>query len=52
LAEYLVDYAKPEVAEKGWQVIEKNIVDLDPKHIDELRDRIERIKNGERDLYF
>ena len=52
LAEYLVDYAKPEVAEKGWQVIEKNLVGLDPKHIDELRDRIERIKSGERDLYF
>jgi 2-iminoacetate synthase len=53
LAEYLVDYAKPEVREKGWKVIEKNIQDLnDFKRVDELRNRIEKIKEGERDLYF
>jgi len=53
LSEYLVDYAKPEVAEKGWKVIERNIQELnDFKRVDELRDRIERIKEGERDLYF
>ena len=53
LAEYLEDYARPEVAEKGWKVIEKNIQDLDSfKRVEELRDRIEKIKEGERDLYF
>lgn len=53
LAEYLTDYAKPETAEKGWKVIEENIQNLnDFKRVDELRDRIERIKKGERDLYF
>ncbi|MFP4447139.1 MAG: [FeFe] hydrogenase H-cluster radical SAM maturase HydG [Bacteroidales bacterium] len=53
LAEYLVDYATPEISEKGWKVIEKNIQELDDfKRVDELRNRIERIKEGERDLYF
>jgi len=53
LAEYLSDYAKPATAEKGWQVIEREIKGLDGfKRIDELRHRIERIKQGERDLYF
>jgi len=53
LAEYLEDYAKPHIAEKGWEVIEKNIQEMnDFKREDELRDRIERIKAGERDLYF
>lgn len=52
LAEYLVDYAKPNIAEKGWKVIEKNLTDLDPKYTVELKNRIERIKDGERDLYF
>ena len=53
LSEYLEDYAKPHIAEKGWNVIEKNIQKMnDSKREDELRNRIERIKEGERDLYF
>ena len=52
LSEYLVDYATPEVAAKGWKVIENNIVNVDEKFRDELLKRIERIKAGERDLYF
>ena len=53
LSEYLVDYARPETAEKGWQVIEREINHLDGfKRVGELRNRIERIKEGERDLYF
>jgi len=52
LSEYLVDYAKPEVAEKGWKVVENNFVNVDEKFRDELKARIERIKQGERDLYF
>lgn len=53
LAEYLEDYAKPEVIEKGWKVIEKNKKDLEGfNRIEELENRIERIKQGERDLYF
>lgn len=53
LAEYLEDYAKPEVVEKGWKVIEENKKDLEGfNRLDELEKRIERIKEGERDLYF
>jgi len=53
LAEYIVDYAKPSTAEKGWKVIEKQLVDLkEYQSVDEIRERIDRIKKGERDLYF
>ena len=56
LSEYLVDYATEEVKEKGWKVIEENLQELQAKHkhvrVDEIRNRIERIKAGERDLYF
>ena len=52
LTEYLVDYATPEVAAKGWKCIENNFKNVEPKFLDELKARIERIKNGERDLYF
>jgi len=53
LAEYLEDYAKPEIVEKGWRIIEKNMTELgDPKQIEELKNRLEQIKGGKRDLYF
>lgn len=53
LAEYLEDYAPAHTVEKGWTVIEKNILELDGfQDIEKVRSRIERIKNGERDLYF
>lgn len=53
LAEYLMDYATPDVQQKGWAAIEKEIQQLEG-HMNtlELRRRVERIKNGERDLYF
>ncbi len=53
LSEYIMDYAGPETAEKGWKLIEKNIADLnEPKLESAVRERIEKIKTGERDLYF
>ncbi len=55
LSEYLMDYATPDVKEKGWRVIEENIQSLEGhKHVktDEIRRRVELIKDGERDLYF
>lgn len=52
LSEYLCDYATDEVAVKGWSVIEKNLGQLDPAVAANTRDKIERIKKGERDLYF
>lgn len=52
-AEYLEDYATEETKKTGWETIEQNIATIDDeKFIAELRDRIERIKKGERDLYF
>ncbi|MCF8332028.1 MAG: [FeFe] hydrogenase H-cluster radical SAM maturase HydG, partial [Bacteroidales bacterium] len=55
LSEYLVDYASPETKEKGWNVIEKNLQELEDhnqRNVPEIRKRIELIKEGERDLYF
>ncbi len=53
LAEYLEDYATPETAEKGWNLIEKEIKQLDGfRRVDDLKGRIEKIKKGERDMYF
>jgi 2-iminoacetate synthase len=53
LAEYIQDYASPEVASKGWKLIDETIAELDgDKFKDELVKRIDKIKQGERDLYF
>lgn len=53
LAEYIEDYASETTAEKGWRVIERNIAELgDPRYEEQVRQRIERIRQGERDLYF
>ncbi len=52
LAEYLVDYAPEKTARKGWEVIEQNIHQLNKEVAGEVRKRIEKIKQGERDLYF
>ncbi|MGE5317180.1 MAG: [FeFe] hydrogenase H-cluster radical SAM maturase HydG, partial [Chloroflexota bacterium] len=56
LAEYLEDYAPAETKIKGWNVIEKNIEDLtghsDAVNISELKNRLDLIKTGKRDLYF
>ncbi|MEI6822598.1 MAG: [FeFe] hydrogenase H-cluster radical SAM maturase HydG [Bacteroidota bacterium] len=53
LAEYLSDYAPGTTADKGWALIERHIMLLDNENtINELRNRVERIKNGDRDLYF
>lgn len=53
LAEYLVDYATPETAEKGWKVIDDNLTRLNGNvKADEVRNRLDKIRAGERDLYF
>jgi 2-iminoacetate synthase len=52
LSEYICDYATNEVADKGWKVIEKNLKTLEPGVMQTTREKIERIKKGERDLYF
>lgn len=53
LAEYIVDYATEETAQKGWKVIDRNLEQLgDETYVVKVKERIERIKQGERDLYF
>jgi 2-iminoacetate synthase len=53
LAEYIEDYAPETTAKKAWEVIEKNINELNkPKLEKQIKEKIEKIKNGERDLYF
>ena len=53
LAEYLEDYASSEQSEKGWALIDKNINSgLSPHIKEQLISRLERVKQGERDLYF
>ncbi|MBN1596824.1 MAG: [FeFe] hydrogenase H-cluster radical SAM maturase HydG [Bacteroidales bacterium] len=53
LAEYLEDYAKPELVKIGWEMIDKNIRSLNGStNVPELKKRLMRIKEGERDLYF
>jgi 2-iminoacetate synthase len=55
LAEYLEDYALEETRIKGWEVIEKNIKQLEEgkkDHVHAVRERVEKIRQGERDLYF
>ncbi|MCK5846945.1 MAG: [FeFe] hydrogenase H-cluster radical SAM maturase HydG [Bacteroidales bacterium] len=53
LAEYLIDYREIKNAEKGWQLINKSIDKMENAKVKELlKDRVARIKGGERDLYF
>jgi 2-iminoacetate synthase len=52
LSEYICDYATDEVAEKGWRAIDRNIKNLESDVAQNTKEKIERIKNGERDLYF
>jgi len=50
LTEYLVDYGNEINSKKGWALIEKELEGLE--NADEVRRRIEEIKQGKRDLYF
>jgi 2-iminoacetate synthase len=52
LSEYLCDYATGELAEKGWKVIDNNLKKLDQGVMQKTVEKLERIKQGERDLYF
>jgi len=51
LSEYLEDYATEAQKQKGYQVIEKQIQQLDEPVIKQIRATLERIRQGERDLY-
>jgi len=53
LQEYLEDYADSETKEEGEDMIKKSLAEIpDEKRKEIARKFLERIKNGERDLYF
>lgn len=52
LSEYICDYAAGETIDKGWKVIEKNLETLEAGVRETTKEKIEKIKKGERDLYF
>lgn len=53
LAEYLVDYAPESTARKGWKLIDNQLKQLNGTiNVHDVKSRIERIKAGERDLYY
>ncbi len=52
LSEYVEDYARPESKEKGWDLINRNLTGLEPKLKAKVEERLELVKEGERDLYF
>jgi 2-iminoacetate synthase len=53
LAEYMEDYAKPEVKAKGEKVIEKNLAEMEEGKVkQQLLERLNKVRAGERDLYF
>lgn len=53
LAEYLEDYATEETKAAGYRLIEGKISDLSAdQKVDKLREKINEIKQGKRDLYF
>ncbi len=52
LAEYLEDYAPAETARKGWQVIEKNLDNLDEKMRHSVTEKLDSVRKGERDLHY
>ena len=53
MAEYLEDYAQNGTKEKGYRLIQKNLAEMNGDSFkSKLEERLERVKLGERDLYF
>lgn len=56
LAEYLEDYASEETKQAGYKLIEKKMHEMketgEDKRTGRLKDKIELLKGGKRDLYF
>ncbi len=53
LAEYLEDYATNELKIKGYELIERKILELEEtQNVEILRERLIELKDGKRDLYF
>jgi len=51
LAEYLEDYASEAQKQKGYNLIKNQLTQLEKPSAEQIRSTLERIKQGERDLY-
>jgi 2-iminoacetate synthase len=51
LAEYLEDYAPEAQKQKGYELIEKQLQQFEEPVTTQIRTTVERIRQGERDLY-
>lgn len=52
-AEYINDYGSHEIKEKGWTLINKELVLIDDEKVKKaILEKLEKINNGQRDLYF
>jgi 2-iminoacetate synthase len=51
LAEYLEDYATEKQKQKGYQMIERELAQVEKPLAAQIRTKIKRIRQGERDLY-
>ncbi|HSV76809.1 MAG TPA: [FeFe] hydrogenase H-cluster radical SAM maturase HydG [Bacteroidales bacterium] len=53
LAEYLEDYAPPETKEAGYRLIDQKVLELAATQtVDSLKEKLNQVKQGQRDLYF
>ncbi len=53
LAEYLEDYAPKDTKENGYKLINQKISELaQHQNVDKLKEKVQLVKNGKRDLYF
>lgn len=52
LAEYLEDYGSKEIKIKGYDIIERHVIEMDEDLQSSCREKIKRIINGERDLLY
>lgn len=53
LAEYLIDYAPEQTANNGWRVINKTIEEIEDENMKiSIKNKIELLKSGKRDLYY
>ncbi len=53
LAEYLEDYASDETKKAGYRLIDEKVNEMgEDRRVDKLKEKIEQLKTGKRDLYF
>ncbi len=53
LSEYLMDYANEDIKIKGWNLIQKEIAKLEDESLKmSIIEKVEKIKQGQRDLYY